>query len=277
MKHATSDTRPRATRRPVARGGRGQTAPPADAGLAVLSGPTPAGPVTVATTTAWAYSVRRYARFAVWTLPVYALAHAVVTFGWHGHLDMKVSFYADRASADWFRYTHLIGGPLAAWLGLVALISLTSLLVGVRSRRSAVVGLASGLAGTVVLLPVLGTAGFVQPALALAFLRGDSFALAVNSQVYGLPARVTVLVGSGLYSLGWLLLGWAVLRSRILNRADGVLLMIAAPLVGIGGALAGPLRTVGALLVLAAGIGLAVTAARLVPAGGTAMHRARAA
>jgi hypothetical protein len=44
-----------------------------------------------------------------------------------------------------------------------------------------------------------------------------------------------------------------------------MMLMLAAPMVGIGGQLVGPLQTVGAIFMLAAGIGIAWTAGRHVP------------
>ncbi|PZM96505.1 MAG: hypothetical protein DIU79_04920 [Actinobacteria bacterium] len=66
--------------------------------------------------------------------------------------------------------------------------------------------------------------------------------------------------------MGWLLVGWSVVRSRILSRVDGVLLMVAAPMIGVIGLLVGPMQTVGALLVLAAGIGVVWVVKRPTPA-----------
>jgi hypothetical protein len=64
---------------------------------------------------------------------------------------------------------------------------------------------------------------------------------------------------------GLLLLGWAVFRSKLVNPADGVLLMLAAGSIGAGSYAVRPLPTVGALLLLAAGMGLAWTGSRLIP------------
>jgi Amt family ammonium transporter len=49
------------------------------------------------------------------------------------------------------------------------------------------------------------------------------------------------------------------------NPADGILLMLAAVSIGAGAYAARPLPTVGALLLLAAGMGLAWTGNRLIP------------
>jgi len=60
-------------------------------------------------------------------------------------------------------------------------------------------------------------------------------------------------------------LGWGVYRSRMLNPADGVLLMLAAASTAAGGFAVNPLPTVGALLLLAAGMGIAWTGGRMIP------------
>jgi Amt family ammonium transporter len=73
------------------------------------------------------------------------------------------------------------------------------------------------------------------------------------------------LAGAAVMGAGWLLLGWAVFRSRLVNPADGVLLMLAAVSIGAGSYAVRPLPTVGALLLLAAGMGIAWTGNRLIP------------
>jgi hypothetical protein len=188
----------------------------------------------------WARSARRFARAGVWALPGYAVAYGVATLGEpHGELAAGSSlFRADRPNPS-------LAGFLAIWLGLVALVALTALLAAARGRRTAAVGLLAGLAGAAVLLPLSGV-----PA---------------DTPMYGATASDLANAGAALHSAGWLMLGWAVVRCRLLNRADGVLLMIAAPLVGVVGQLVGQLQTVGALLLLAGGIGVAWSAARLQP------------
>jgi hypothetical protein len=73
------------------------------------------------------------------------------------------------------------------------------------------------------------------------------------------------VVAVAVVGLGWLLLGWAVFRSKLVNPADGVLLMLAAVSIGAGSYAVRPLPTVGALLLLAAGMGIAWTGNRLIP------------
>ncbi|MFC0530742.1 hypothetical protein [Phytohabitans kaempferiae] len=210
-----------------------------DAGVAVVAaaapGHSPIGPVTNAT---WAWSVRRFARALMWTLPGYAVAYGAITLGrWDGVTPLP---YLENGRAF-----HLVGWVVAVWLGVMALFALAGLLAAARSRRFAAIGLMVGLAGAVLWLPFA-----VLPA---------------DTPVYGLDARTLSLAGGAVYSAGWLLAGWAVVHSGLFNRSDGLLLMLAAPMVGIAGLLVGPLQTVGALFTLAAGIGMAWTAGRFVP------------
>ena len=180
----------------------------------------------------WIWSVRRYARVALWALPAGA-----VLLGW-STLGVATP-----------------PGPLlvrlaAGWLCTIAMIALAGLLAGSRTRRSAAAGLLIGLAGSIMLLPLAALPAGVAP---------DGTPLP--------PAQVHTasLVAAAVTGAGWLLLGWAVFRSKLVNPADGVLLMLAAVSIGAGMYAARPLPTVGALLLLAAGMGLAWTGNRLIP------------
>jgi Amt family ammonium transporter len=180
----------------------------------------------------WVWQVRRYARLALWALPA-----AAVLDGW---LTLGIA---------------TIPGPLVVslasdWLATIAMLALTALLAGTRTRRIAIVGLLIGLAGTVLSLP-------------LAALPPD--ALADGAPLNLDQLRIAVLVADATTAAGWLLLGWAVFRCKLVNPADGVLLMLAAVAIGAGSYARQPLPTVGALLLLAAGTGLAWTGSRLIP------------
>jgi Amt family ammonium transporter len=180
----------------------------------------------------WIWSVRRYARVSLWALPLSAILYGLSTLG----------FLTQPGS--------LLVRFVALWLSTVAMIGLAGLLAGSRARRSAVAGLLVGLAGAFLLLPLaaLPTAG--QP-------QGAGFTAA--------QVQTAAMVAAAVTGTGWLLLGWAVFRSRLVNPADGVLLMLAAVSMGAGSYAVRPLPTVGALLLLAAGMGLAWTGSRLVP------------
>ncbi|SCL70013.1 hypothetical protein GA0070606_5264 [Micromonospora citrea] len=197
--------------------------------------PTPVGPATNAS---WAWSLRRLARAAVWLLPAYAVLYGVVAMASDGGVGN------DPYPADG-RPLYLVGWVASVWLGLLALLALTGLLAAARSRRAAVAGLLVSMAGTVLMLPFAG--------------------LAEQTPVFGTTARALVLVGATCYSVGWLLTGWSVARSGTFSIGDGTMLMIAAPLLGVGGALIGSLQTFGAIFVLVAGIGIGYRSGRLMP------------
>jgi hypothetical protein len=180
----------------------------------------------------WIWSVRRYARLALWALPA-----AAVLYGW---LTLGVQSQPGP----------LVVGLLAGWLAVIAVIALAGLLAGSRTRRCALAGLLVSLAGGTMLVPLAGLPeGAVEESAPLA-----------SGRVPDLLTAAVVISAAGL-----LLLGWAVFRSKLVNPADGVLLMLAALAMGAGTTMAQPVPTVGALLLLAAGMGLAWTGGRLVP------------
>jgi hypothetical protein len=180
----------------------------------------------------WIWSVRRYARLALWALPASAVLYGWLTLGVQGPPGP------------------LVVGLLAGWLAVIAVIALAGLLAGSRTRRCALAGLLVTLAGGTMLVPL---AGLPEDAVVA------SAPLAAG-HVTDLFAAAVVISAAGL-----LLLGWAVFRSQLVNPADGVLLMLAALAMGAGTTTAQPVPTVGALLLLAAGMGLAWTGGRLVP------------
>jgi Amt family ammonium transporter len=181
----------------------------------------------------WIWSVRRYARLALWALPAAAVLQGWTSLG-----------------------VQAVPGPLvvelaAAWLSLVAMIAVAGLLAGTRTRRPALTGLLLGLGGFLIALPVAA----LPPGVA-----------AEGSPLGAGAMHAVALVGAACSGGGWLLLGWAVFRSKLVNPADGVLLMLAAAAIGATPLLTEePLPTVGALLLLAAGTGLAWTGGRFIP------------
>ncbi|SDT61355.1 hypothetical protein [Actinoplanes derwentensis] len=181
----------------------------------------------------WIWSVRRYARLALWGLPA-----AAVLYGW---FTLGVSSQPGP----------LVVALLAGWLAMIALIALAGLLAGSRTRRCALAGLLVTLAGATMLVPLAALPADVLVAATTPIADGH---------VPDLLTAAAVISGTGL-----LLLGWAVFRSKLVNPADGVLLMLAAIAMGAGTVADSPVPTVGALLLLAAGMGLAWTGGRLVP------------
>ncbi len=180
----------------------------------------------------WIWSVRRYARLALWALPAAALLDGWLTLG--------------------------IGtppGPLsvalaADWLTTIAMIALAGLLAGTRTRRSALAGLLIGLAGAMLTLPLAalpeGAAAAGSP------LTADQMPLAATGCGRHI-GRWLAAAGLGGFPLppgkpsGRRTPDAGRRRTRRRHYAKQ------------------PLPTVGALLLLAAGTGLAWTGGRLIP------------
>ena len=80
--------------------------------------------------------------------------------------------------------------------------------------------------------------------------------------------RVLLAGGAILLAVGALALAFAVLGSRVLNRTDAWLIMLATVVAGVAAYLSWEfLLTLAAMVMLAATLGLAFTASRIAPDG----------
>jgi hypothetical protein len=207
----------------------------------------PCGPATNAT---WAWTLRRFARAAVWFLPGYAVFYGILTFGSFRGKGQPVYLTDAR---PW----HLLGWVAAIWLGMMALVALTALLAATRTRKMALSALMVGAGGVVLTLPFAGLPG--------------------QTPVYGGNARLFVFFGMSVYSAGWMLMGWALLKSGVFSYGDGVLLLFAGPMLGPIGLLTDTAQTIGALLILIASVGVIWRSGRLLPVGAAGIAAAAAA
>lgn len=222
-------------------------------------------------------------RVGLWVLPAYAVVHL-----WRAvrAAPMRVddpAAWSERVTSDGYRWFQMVAGLGGTLLGLIAIIALTVLLAGTRRGRwLAVAGLLAGLAAAGLDLAHRGVAIFVAPVLGEQVRAGDISAASAYERAYGIgeaPAGpvaeamtwlgvdgplvyggVWLLVAATLVSLAWLLFGLAVWRG--LSRGDGFLLLAAAPLLGLVGGFLVVAVPLGALLLTAAGIGIAWTGAR---------------
>lgn len=215
----------------------------------------------------WARAVRRFVRAGVWALPAYAVILGVVALLQVPDPHADFAGYAAYVTTDRFRFGHL-AALVAVGVGLLGLLALAVLLAGTPGGGAATIGLLAGMAGAVLTLPLRGLDALARPAIGWSYLRGDAgAAVTINEGVSGsATAAVVGGLAVALGTLAWLLTGYAVRRCGVLNPADGLLLMVAAPLVGLGGVFVGVLPAVGALLLLAAALGLAWTVSRRSPA-----------
>lgn len=148
-------------------------------------------------------------------------------------------------------------GMAAAVAELVGLAALGSLLCKARGRGWAIAGLVSAVVASGALIPTLRVPVMVAAPAQRPVLRW--------SQIAGDAPPPLIAVGVLAAALTWVFAGVAVARSGVLGRGDGVLLMLAAPLLAVGGALSGVVTVLGALLVVAAGIGLTGARRRMLP------------
>jgi hypothetical protein len=148
-------------------------------------------------------------------------------------------------------------------------VALTALLAVTSGRRWALAALVSLLSGTVMFVPVLGLLGVARPALSrLAGIDPGTAADLSMRVVDGALSRWLGVGGLVLVGAGWFAFGLAVLAARVLSRADGVLVLLAVTVATTGVLTSWQfLFVVAAMVMVAAGLGLAWTAWRLAPDG----------
>ena len=206
--------------------------------------------------------LQAFGRYAVWAIPVYAIA--AVAFP-----RPSGAFSSDRAT-----YAHYLAtahGTISEWariiglgvLGVLSLVALAALLIKARGRWLALVGLIAGLGGSVLLILEAGSVVIRNERMRDAVLGGDVTRIHGNAQA----TSGLVPLGLLLLTLGWVLLGIAVFVARGLNRTDGVLLVISAPMIYIGGLVLSMIPVLGAFLLVAAGLGIGFAAGKVQPAG----------
>lgn len=201
-----------------------------DVGIKLLPEIEPGAPDGPITNARWAALVRSAARRMIWTLPVGGVVAGAASIG--AMVRGGPAYYLN--GAEPFR---LIAWVTSVWFGMVAMICLVGMLAAVRVRATALLGLMLGLLGGISMLMFAA----VPPA----------------TPIWGLSAKTLTLSCGALYSAGWMAMGWAVFRSRMFTRGDGLLLICAGPMVGIAGLWMSPFHTAGALLMIAGGLGIA--------------------
>jgi hypothetical protein len=210
---------------------------------------------------AWARTLR-FARSATWALPAGAFGFALVgVWGW----PKPAAGPTGQAPGVWLVIT-----LISLALTLVGGVALTGLLGATPGRYPAAGALVAMLTGTVVFVPVVGLVGVARPAIA-------SLPAQIRPAVAGdlegrlLDGAVVRWLGGGglvLLAAGWFVMGCAVLISGVLNRVDGALLMVGVFVAMSAGYLSWQfLLVIAAMIMVAAGLGLAWTAWRLAPDG----------
>jgi Amt family ammonium transporter len=211
---------------------------------------------------AWGRTLRRFARSAVWTLPMAAVCLALSgMWGW----PTRAAEPAGESPGTW-----LVVTVFGLILGLAGVLAMTALLSATPGRSWSVGALVLVLTGTVLLAPVLGVLALARPSVTrLAGRLGpDTAADLDNRFLDNAVSRWLGVGGLALLAAGWLSFGCAVLASGVLSRVDGYLVLCAVTVAVLAAYVSWQfLITVAAVILLAAGLGLAWTAYRLRPDG----------
>src|SRR5205823_6036081 len=145
--------------------------------------------------------------------------------------------------------------------GLLALLAFLALRV--RSRLASV-GVVLAVVGNVMITAIFGMAAFAQPAVGRLYLAGHTEdAVATYNDMYGVPLSVTAAVGLPLLVIGVVCIGIAIARSRVFPSWAGVGMAVGIVVFGvIGVILADFVQSVGAVLLVASTLWLAVSGRR---------------
>jgi hypothetical protein len=196
-------------------------------------------------------------RRGLWALPLYGV---LTLFGtWTHQPDPTADFqgYAEYITTDIFLVNHLVGSIFGAAVGVLGMVALAAHLAGTRHAGRSAVALVLSTIGLVMIASVFGAAAFAQPAIGEAQLAGQADAEAFNDAVYGTPLVATAAIGTLLYASGSIVFGTALWRTEIFPRWTGVLLGASGPLIALFGLFIGQAQTVGAVLLVLAGVAIA--------------------
>lgn len=155
---------------------------------------------------------------------------------------------------------YVVGFTLLAF----GIFALTVYLSDIRGERWALGAMVLGILGIGLLLSRYGLRTYAVPALGGAYLNGDQGAVEMVNVIFGDPTRSVFYAAFLLYSVGFILFGFAVWGSETLPRWAGVLLALHAPL--LSAPLPEPFSVLGSLLLLAGGSWIAFTVLRRPPA-----------
>jgi hypothetical protein len=207
----------------------------------------------------------RFARRGLWALPAWAALLLVGTLTHQPDPQTDFPAYARYITTTPFLVGHLGASILGAGIGTLGFIALAVRLAG-RTPRLAIWALVATVLGNTLLTSVFGVAAFAQPAIGRAFLAGsEAAAVAINADAYGSPLLATALPGLLLFTTGLILFGVAVARAGAdaWPRAAGIGLAVGGPLFAVVGfVLANAVQTVGAALLLASTLWIAVAGQR---------------
>jgi hypothetical protein len=215
----------------------------------------------------WSGSLRAFARALVWLLPAAVLLLALSSLAGWPTATAEPSLLSP---GGWVAVTAV---GLALWVGGVC--ALSALVAAMPARPWGLVAVVASILGMGMLTPVVGAVGFARPAISRAANAVENdpaiadAAASMQAQVLDHTAGRALLAGGAiLLAIGAIAMAFAVLGSRVLNRTDAWLIMLATLVAGVAAYLSWEfLLTLAAMVMLAATLGLAFTASRIAPDG----------
>lgn len=206
--------------------------------------------------------MKTWVRAGLWLLPVYGVLTFLATLTHQPDPQTEFESWSEYVTTGVFLVSHIFGSIFGAAVGILGLAALTAYLAGTRRSGLALAGFTLAVIGNVFIASLFGIAAGAQPALGNAFLAGNATAEDLYNSVYSAPVFGIAGAGVLLFSLGFVLLGIAAAAVETLPRWATAGLALAGPLIGIAGFIIGQAQTVGSVLMVASGVGIALAVRR---------------
>lgn len=207
-------------------------------------------------------NTKSWVRAGLWLLPAYGVLTFLATLTHQPDPQTEFESWSEYVTTDVFLISHIFGSIFGTAVGILGLVALTAYLAGTRRSGLAVAGFTLAVIGSVLVVALFGIAAGAQPALGNAFLAGNATAEDLYNSVYSAPVFGIAGAGVLLFSLGFVLLGIAAAAVETLPRWAAAGLALAGPLIGIAGFIIGQAQTLGSVLMVASGVGIALAVRR---------------
>ena len=204
-----------------------------------------------------------YARRGLWAFVVWAVLLLYVTFTHQPPYRTDFAGWSRYVTGTEFLVGHLVGSILGAGIGILGFVALSIVLADRGVPRLALWGLVTAVLGATLTTAVFGVAAFAQPAIGRSYLAGHADMVELYNDVNGVPLFATAATGVLLLSVGLVLYGIGVARSRLASRLAALAIAVGGPLFAIVGVvLADIVQSIGAALLVAGTVAIAWTGRR---------------
>lgn len=204
-------------------------------------------------------TLSRWARAAIWTLPVYGALTLTATVRQQPDPATDFSAWSEYVTTTWFYASHIGASMFGLALGTLGVVGLGVALAGGLRPRAALTAVALHVLGAAVVLGLFGVAAFVQPTIGEAFLGGETAAQGWYDAVFA-SARTLVPAATGLllFSAASAVMAWSLAGHPNVPRWLAWLFGVTAPFMGILGLMVSVLQPLGGALLVVSGALLAV-------------------